>query len=147
MDIDDFRHCFVDAGQLVGGFDIDADGIEFFAHSPHARRTDDRGVEDRNGDSLVFQARFREGDYDTDVLFSADVTHEELAEIVDITRWHGNDDRLHWHVYHLPHHCSYTAIGPEKGEDKTVPVEQVEWLCETQGSRTATSSRQASLSR
>lgn len=82
---------------------------------------------------MVFQARFSEGGYITDVLFSADVTHEVLAEIVDITRLHKNDDRLHWNVYHLPHHCSYTAIGPLKGADKTVPVEQVKWLCETQG--------------
>ena len=133
LDINNFRHCFVNAGKLVSGFDIGSDGVEFFAHSPHAIRSDERGLEDRNGDSLVFQARFREDGYDTDVLFAADVPHEVLAEIVDITRWHKNDDRLHWHVYHLPHHCSYTAIGPEKGEDKTVPVEQVRWLCETQG--------------
>jgi len=127
------RHCFVDAGKLVDGFDLDADGVEFFVHSPHAKRTDDRGIEDRNGDSIVFQARFREGGVDTDVLFTGDINHEVIAEIVDITRWHGNDDRLHWNVYHLPHHCSYTAIGPDKGTDKTRPAAQVKWLCETQG--------------
>lgn len=133
LDMDIRRNCFVDAGKLVPGFDLDFDAVEFFAHSPYARRTDDRGLEDRNGDSLVFQARFREGGRNTDVLFTADVTHAELAEIVDITRLKGNDDRLHWDVYHLPHHCSYTAIGPDKGKDKTVPVPQVEWLCETSG--------------
>lgn len=135
LDMDDFRRCFVDAGQLVGGFNIVIDGVEFFAHSPHATRSDERGIEDRNSDSLVFQARFREGAYDTDVLFASDVDHATLAEIVDITRYHGNDGRLHWNIYHLPHHCSYTAIGPDKGVDVTEPVEQVEWLCETQGER------------
>ena len=133
LNIEDFRHCFVDAGKLVGGFTLSADGVEFFAHSPHALRSDERGLEDRNGDSLVFQARFLEGGFKTDILFSGDVTHAELAEIVDITKYHKNDDRLHWNVYHLPHHCSYTALGPLKGVDKTVPVEQVKWLCETQG--------------
>jgi len=133
ISMEDRRGCFVDAGKLVGGFTLDADGVEFFAHSPHATRSDERGIEDRNGDSLVFQARFRESGSTTDVLFSADVTYEELGEIVDITRFHKNDDRLHWNVYKLPHHCSYTAIGPEKGRDKTLPTEQVEWLCETQG--------------
>lgn len=133
LDMDDFRHCFVDAGKLVGGFTLAVDGVEFFAHSPHALRTNERGLEDRNSDSLVFQARFAESGYNTDILFSADVTHEDLAEIVDITRFHQNDDRLHWNVYHLPHHCSYTAIGPLKGVDKTVPVDQVKWLCEMQG--------------
>lgn len=133
LNIDDFRHCFVDAGRLVGGFTLAADGVEFFAHSPHAVRTNERGLEDRNGDSLVFQTRFLEGGFQTDILFSGDVTYAELAEIVDITKYHKNDDRLHWNVYHLPHHCSYTALGPDKGVDKTIPVEQVKWLCETQG--------------
>ena len=55
LNMDDFRHCFVDAGKLVGGFTLAADGVEFFAHSPHAVRSDERGLEDRNGDSLVFR--------------------------------------------------------------------------------------------
>ena len=135
LNIDDFRHCFVDAGKLVGGFTLAVDGVEFFAHSPHALRSDERGLEDRNGDSLVFQIRFLEGGFQTDILFSGDVTYAELAEIVDITKFHKNDDRLHWNVYHLPHHCSYTALGPLKGVDKTIPVEQLKWLCETQGER------------
>lgn len=133
LDMDDCRHCFVDAGKLIPAFTVDGDGVEFFVHSPHAKRTDERGIEDRNGDSLVFQARFREGGRYTDVLFTGDVDHKVLSEIVDVTRWHGNDDRLHWNVYHLPHHCSYTAIGPDKGKDKTQPVDQVKWLCEEQG--------------
>lgn len=133
LTVESRRGCFVDAGKLVDDFSLDADGVEFFAHSPHAIRTDDRGLVDRNGDSIVFQARFREGGADTDVLFTGDVDHEVLAEIVDITRYHGNDDRLHWNVYHLPHHCSYRSVGPDKGADKTKPTKQVTWLCETQG--------------
>lgn len=136
LTVESRKHCFEDAGQLIDGFSLNADGVEFFVHSPHAKRSDERGVEDRNGDSMVFQARFWEGGDQgvvTDVLFAADVNHEVIDEIVDITRHHGNDDRLHWNVYHLPHHCSYLSIGPEKGEDKTEPTENVEWLCETKG--------------
>lgn len=133
LTVESRKGCFVDAGKLVDGYNIARDAVEFFAHSPHAVRTDDRGVEDRNGDSIVFQARFREDGADTDVLFTGDVDHSVIAEIVDVTRKHGKDDRLHWNVYHLPHHCSYTAIGPDKGADKTKPVQQVKWLCETQG--------------
>ncbi len=77
--------------------------------------------------------RFQEGSYETDVLFAADVNHEVLAEIVDITKSHNNEERLHWNIYKLPHHCSYTAIGSEKGDDKTEPTEQIQWLCEDQG--------------
>ncbi len=135
LTIQDRLGCFVDAGKPVQGFALRADGVEVFAHSPHAWRTDERGIEDRNGDSLVFQVRFQEGGYNTDILFSGDVTYKELSEIVTITRKHGNADRLHWNVYHLPHHCSYTALGPDKGLDKTSPVANVRWLCETQGER------------
>lgn len=133
LTVEDRAECFVDAGKLVPGLTLRSDAVEAFAHSPHATRTDDNDLEDRNGDSLVFQMRFREGSYDTDVLFAADVDHEVLAEIVDITKLKGNDDRLHWNVYKLPHHCSYTAIGPDKGTDKTEPTEQIQWLCEDQG--------------
>lgn len=130
------RGLIVDAGQLVPGFDLYSDGVEFFAHSPHATRTNDRGILDRNSDSLVFQARFQEGGLNTDVIFSADVTYEDLGEIVDITRYHGNDDRLHWNVFKLPHHCSWKSIGPEKGFSKTQPTEQTSWLFEDQGEDT-----------
>ena len=133
LTVEDRADCFVDAGKIVPGLTIAADAVEVFAHSPHATRTDENGIEDRNGDSLVFQMRFREGSYDTDVLFAADVSHEVLAEIVDITKYHKNDDRLHWNIYKLPHHCSYTAIGPDKGTDKTEPTDQIQWLCEDQG--------------
>ena len=133
--IEDRTHCIVDAGQLVGGFSLAADGVEFFVHSPYATRSDRNELEDRNGGSLVFQARFREGAYETDVLLAADINHDVIGEIVRITKYHGNDDRLHWNVYKLPHHCSYTAIGPVKGTDVTTPTAEIEWLCEQQGER------------
>jgi hypothetical protein len=133
--LEDRAHLIVDAGNLVPGFSLAKDAVEFFAHSPHAHRTDERGLEDRNSDSLVFQARFKEGGHETDALFSADVTYEDIGEIVNITRHHKNDSRLHWNIYKLPHHCSYTAVGLEKGGDKTVPTEEVKWLCETQGEK------------
>jgi hypothetical protein len=136
LSIEDRASCFVNAGKLVPGLTLESDAVEVFAHSPHARRTDKNELEDRNGDSLVFQMRFREGGYDTDVLFAADVTYEVINEIVDITKQHKNQDRLHWNVYKVPHHCSYTAIGPEKGTDKTEPTVQIRWLCEDQGEAT-----------
>jgi hypothetical protein len=133
LTIEERADCFVDAGHIVPGLSLAKDAVEVFAHSPHATRTDENGIEDRNGDSLVFQMRFQEGNYNTDVLFAADVDHEVLTEIVDITKKHKNEDRLHWTIYKLPHHCSYTAIGSEKGVNKTEPTEQIQWLCEEQG--------------
>lgn len=133
LTVDDRRDCCVDAGKLVPEFSLTTDAVEFFVHAPHARRTDDRGIEDRNGDSIMVQARFLEGCEYTDMLITGDMPYDALAEIVDITRSRKNDDRLHWNIYHLPHHCSYNSIGPDKGDDKTTPVDQVKWLCETQG--------------
>jgi hypothetical protein len=133
LTVEDRKSCFVDAGQLVPELTLAKDKVEVFVHSPHATRSNDNVVEDRNGDSLVFQMRFDENDYKTDVLFAADISHEVIAEIVDITRNKKNDDRLHWNIYKLPHHCSYLSISDTKGTDKTTPVEQVKWLCETQG--------------
>ena len=133
LTVEERAGCFVDAGQIVQGLTLKDGAVEVFAHSPHATRTDKNELEDRNSDSLIFQMRFREGGYNTDVLFAADVDHEVLAEIVDITKLKKNQDRLHWNIYKLPHHCSYTAIGPDKGENKTSPTEQIRWLCEDQG--------------
>lgn len=129
--LEDRLSCFVNAGEFVPGFDrTRAEGVEFFVHAPYAKRTVDGGLLDRNRDSLVFQATFRVSGYDTEVMLSADITHDEWADIVDITKYHKNEDRLRWHVFKLSHHCSYLSVGPEKGVDKTKPVEQVKWLFE-----------------
>lgn len=136
LTVESRRHLIVDAGQLVPGYTKEGpERVEFFAHSPHARRLDDGGIEDRNADSLVFQATFRVSARDTKALFAADIRHEVWADIVDITRGKGRDERLEWDVFKLPHHCSYTAIGPEKGQDRTKPTSQVAWLCEEKGQR------------
>jgi len=139
LSLESRNHLITDAGKLVPGFQKnDSGGVEFFIHSPHAKKLDDGGIEDRNGDCLVFQARFHVEGQDTDVIFSGDAKHQTWIDVVDITKAKQNNDRLHWNVYKLPHHCSYTAIGPEKSTqnnpNKTEPVEQVRWLCEEQGS-------------
>lgn len=127
------KHLITEAGTLVPGWTLDNQGVEFFIHSPFASRLADGTLMDRNMDSLCFQSTFQVYSQLTRVLMTADVEHEVLSEIVRVTRYHKND-RLKWDVYKLPHHCSYTAIGPEKGEDKTEPVPNVQWLCE-QGQR------------
>lgn len=66
-------------------------------------------------------------------LFMSDIDCDSIDQMVKTTKRHGNEDRLLWDIFKIPHHCSYTAIGWEKGEDKTQPTEDVEWLCETQG--------------
>ena len=132
-------HLITDAGQYVPGFTkFGSERAEFFIHSPFGWRQDQNGIIDRNQDSVVFQATFLEGGRETYALFMSDINHDSIEQIVTTTRRHNRDDRLLWDVFKVPHHCSYTAIGPEKGKDKTEPTGEVAWLCETQGRQRCT---------
>ena len=124
----------VDAGQVVPGFSkVGSEQIEFFVHCPFAWRSDDRGLEDRNQDSIVLQATFVEGAQETYGLFGSDVDHTTITEIVKTTKRHQRDERLLWDILKLFHHCSYKSLGPERGKDETVAVPEVKWLFEEQG--------------
>ena len=131
LDIDDYCDLITDAGQTVPGFSLVWDGIEFFVHSPFAEHCEDEMI-DRNDASLVMQVRFAAGVVQTDLILSADTTHEVWTSIVNVTKYHKREDRLHWNIFKLPHHCSYTALGPDKGKDETTPVAEVKWLYEEQ---------------
>lgn len=127
-------HLITDAGQFVPGYSMfGPERVQFFIHSPFGWRQSENEVIDRNQDSVVFQATFLEGGRETRALFMSDIDHEAIEHIVNISKQHGNEDRLLWDIFKIPHHCSYTAIGPEKGKNETVPTEEVKWLCETQG--------------
>ncbi len=120
----------IDAGKLVPGFTIANDSVEFFVHSPFASRTDDGRRIERNKDAIVMQTTFVLEGRTTRFLITADASHEELDEIVRMTRLRNHEIRLIWDIIDLPHHCSYTGIGPEKGKDKTQPTSGVKWLHE-----------------
>jgi len=134
LNFEERRHLITDAGNLAPEFSIKTDGIEIFVHSPFAKRLNDRDVVDRNEDSLAMQATFMVSGVATKLLLMSDVTHEVITDIVEITRdIKERPERLEWDIIKIPHHCSYKAIGSEKGENKTEPVESVAWLYEEQG--------------
>jgi hypothetical protein len=81
------------------------------------------------------QATFVVDNVDTKMILGSDVDHQVLAAIVETTKYHEHADRLEWDIFKLPHHCSYLSLGPERGKDKTEPVEEVKWLFETQSRR------------
>ena len=82
----------------------------------------------RNESAIILHATFEVQGRNTRYLMVGDSTWEVLEEIVDITRDKDNDERLLWDLYNVPHHCSYLALGPEKGKDRTEPVKNVQWL-------------------
>jgi hypothetical protein len=131
--LEDRLDLITDAGKFVPGISKNGpDKVDIFIHSPFAWRLDEDHVEDRNTDSLCFQATFLEGEQHTRMLFLADTTHEMLHEMVEVTRYHKRDEQLEWDIYKTPHHSSYLSIGPDKGRDKTKPVPNVKWLLEQQ---------------
>lgn len=134
LSLESRAHLITDAGQLVPGFTkFGAERAEFFIHSPFGWRLNENEVIERNADSVVFQVTFLEGGRHTRALFMSDINHDTISQIVKTTKRHGNEERLEWDVFKIAHHCSYTAIGPDKGEDETAPVPEVKWLFETQG--------------
>ena len=137
LTVKDRAHLITDAGQLVPEFTAYNDGVEFFVHSPFASLLEDGSYIDRNRESIVVQAAFLHGSRFTKVILGSDVDHEALADIVSITCQKGNEARLEWDVFKLPHHCSYLSLGPgpDKGTTKTKPVPEVKWLFEEQGQR------------
>ncbi|MEQ8626043.1 hypothetical protein [Ekhidna sp.] len=126
---DDVKHLFVDAGKVVPGFTLEDDGIEFFSHSPF--KSESQNI-DRNAEAIVVQVVFNDK-CKTKLILGGDCTHQVWKDIVNITKHFNRSDRLKWDIFHISHHCSYLSLSDEKGADKTVPLEEIEWLFETQG--------------
>ena len=118
---------FIDAGTLVPGFSLAADGAEFFCHSPFIKHCEDGDII-RNTAALVFNVRLMAGTSTFDYLEVGDAHWGDLEEIVSITKFHKNEDRLAWDLINIPHHCSYLSLSDEKGEKETEPKPLVKEL-------------------
>ena len=137
------QHLITNAGETVPEFTLEGDGAEFFIHSPFATRSEQGQLINRNSDALAFQVTFEAGGRRTRAHFFSDLKYDDISRIVRVTEYHAKRDprrldRLKWDIFHLSHHCSYTALGPEKGRDKTRPEEKVDKLYKTYGEWRAT---------
>ena len=130
LDLADYRDrgIVLDAGKVVPTFNLEDDHVEFFIHSPFASRTEDGVLHVRNIDAIVMQAVFESAGVETKLLITADVPYSQLDEIVRVTKLKKREHRLESDIFDVVHHCSYTALGPEKGKDKTKPTENIQWL-------------------
>lgn len=127
----DRAHLISDAGTLAPEFNLATDGIEFFIHSPFAKRMNEQETVVRNTDALVLQATFQEDNVLTRTFFPTDIDYDLLADIVVVTEMKKRPERLQNDVIKVPHHCSYKSIGPEKGKTKTEPDPAVKRFYET----------------
>ena len=125
--LDSRRHLITDAGQIVPGFALAKDGVEFFCHSPFIKHVDE-GEDMRNAAALIFNVRFKVDTSTFDFLAVGDSQWDVMEDIVQITKNHGNDDRLEWDLYNIPHHCSYLALSDDKGKTETTPKPLIEDL-------------------
>ena len=121
------KHLITDAGSLARGFSLSTDQVEFFCHSPFIKHCDE-GDQLRNEAALIFQVRFKIGGTRYDYFAIGDSEYEVLEDIVSISKFHKNDDRLDWDLFNIPHHCSSKALAKEKGEKETIPTALVEEL-------------------
>jgi hypothetical protein len=129
---EDVKHLLVNAGNLVSGWTLEKNGIEFFVHSPFSEKVDDKEIE-RNEASIIVQAVFN-NKYKSVLILGADAKSDLWDEIIGITKHYKREERLAWDIFHISHHCSYTALNnTERGKTKTTPTENVKWLFETQG--------------
>lgn len=120
LTVESRKSLITDAGQLVPEFTLTSDGVEFFCHSPFIKHVDE-GDDLRNDAALIFNVRFKKDGSTYDYLAVGDSEWSVLEDIVKATKDHGNDDRLEWDLYNIPHHCSYLALSDEKGATETIP--------------------------
>lgn len=130
---DQSRKLITSAGKIMPGFSLGKDSVEIFVHSPFSYQRDEGDNEDRNNESSVFHLTIKDGTKDVKVLITGDVGHKVISEIVNVTEKHNNQIRLEWDVIKVPHHCSYLSLANEKGDEETVPTEDVKRLYEEYG--------------
>ena len=112
------------AGSCVPGFSRTSGQVEIFSHSPFSFRMESEDV-DRNGNALVWHLTFWEKNRILRCILGADAKHQTWADIVYITTKKENEKRLDWDLFRVSHHCSYLSLSEEKGEDETVPRDEI----------------------
>jgi len=123
----DRKKFIVHAGNIVSGFDLKTDQVEFFAHCPFSISIEGKKV-DRNNSSLVLHVLFEYSSEQTRFMLIGDIDYDILEDIVKVTKSKNNEERLKWDIYDIPHHCSYKGLSGDKGEHKTIPAANVKWL-------------------
>lgn len=118
-------HLRIGAGETIPGFSVHTGGMELFVHSPHSWITDDT-EEERNNPSIILQIRFFiEENLFYQCIMGADAEYPAWCSIYKTSLNNNNLERLDWDIFKISHHCSYTALSDEKGDEITQPKDEV----------------------
>jgi len=121
---EDRAHLITHAGECVPGYTRASGRAEIFVHSPFSFRMEEEET-DRNNASVVLHVTFFEGEPPSRAMLGGDAEHGAWGDIVYKTEQKGREERLLWDTFKVSHHCSYTALAPEKGKKKTKPTEPI----------------------
>lgn len=121
------------AGNTVEGFTVENDGIEIFIHAPFTADIDEQEGDEinRNDTSLIMQVTFLvESGKDFKLMLGADSASSVWEDIIKVTEYYNNENRLEWDMFKLPHHCSYRSLNEDKDnwEATFEPTEPVKRL-------------------
>ena len=129
-------HPIIHAGTLLDSSQHDlGDEISIFVHAPFSEDAED--ADNRNDPSIVIQIALENAGQTTNLFITGDTPHDVLDKIVKRSEFSGNADYLKWDLYDIPHHCSYTGLSDEKGEDITEPSEDIKRLLQEYGQENA----------
>lgn len=124
---DESKHPIIHAGTLLNNSMHNlGDAVSIFVHAPFSEDSDD--VKDRNEPSIVFQIAVKNFMRTTNILITGDTSHRILEKIVDRSEYADHADYLKWDLYDIPHHCSYTGLSSEQGDEITEPSENIKRL-------------------
>lgn len=136
LSTDENDHPIIHAGTLL---DSSMHGlgneISIFVHAPFSEDAED--VDNRNDPSIVIQIALYNAGQCTNIFITGDTPHDVLDKVIERSEFYENTDYLKWDLYDIPHHCSYTGLSGEKGEDITEPSENIKRLLGEYGQQNA----------
>lgn len=109
--------------------------ISFFVHAPFSEDAED--PDSRNDPSIVIQISLENLGRNTNILITGDTPYDVLDRIIGRSEFNNNSGYLKWDLYDIPHHCSYTGLSAEKGENITEPLESIKRLLSEYGQQNA----------
>lgn len=136
LSTDENDHPIIHAGTLIdSSMHSLGNEISIFVHAPFSEDVED--ADNRNDPSIVIQIALDNAGQTISIFITGDTPHDVLDKIIERSEFYENTDYLKWDLYDIPHHCSYTGLSGEKGEDVTEPSENIKRLLGEYGQQNA----------